>query len=263
MAKERQREEMSESEERRARIRKQAEELNSEYARAEQERMLESSKKNFGKRKDQLATRAADMIQKYGKDYFMSQTLLTFLDVAIQMEDTIDMLTDVSTAVSCITDAMQCMDNILQINAASLESTQNVNHGFFARRKAKKRMQKTINNNLGRIKEIMFMMEGSQQLAFSITEGLQKANKKTQKRLAKNAASRTKYQVKRNGGSLPPTNAELMVDKILSERSGGTGSGGGTGNNGGTSIGGAQFGGGTGAPANVGGSGTDDISDIL
>ena len=85
MARERQMEEMSESEERRARIRKQAEQLDSEYARAEQERQLADSKKNFGKRKEQLASRAADMIQKYGKDYFMSQTLLTFLDVAIQM----------------------------------------------------------------------------------------------------------------------------------------------------------------------------------
>lgn len=251
MARERQKEEMSDSEERRARIRRQAEELNSEYDRAEHERRLEDSKKNFGKRKDMLASRAADMIQKYGKDYFMSQTLLTFLDVAIQMEDTIDMLTDVGTAVSCITDAMQCMDNILQINAVALESSQQVNHGFFARRKAKKRMQKTIANNLGRIKEIAYMMESSQQLAFAITDGLQKSNKKTQKRLAKTAERRKKYDVKRGDGAVP-TNAEKMVDKILSERS-------------------SASGGNAPVPPPISGnqqspaanSGTDDISDIL
>lgn len=256
MARERQREELSESEERRARIRKQAEELDNEYVRAEQERKLESSKKNFGKRKDMLAARAADMIQKYGKDYFMSQTLLTFLDVAIQMEDTIDLLTDVSMAVSCITDAMLCMDNILQLNSSALDSTQRVNHGFWARRKAKKRMQKTITNNLGRIKEIMYMLESSQDLAFSITEGLQKSNVKTQKRLAKSAERRKKYEVKANGGApLPPTNAEKIVDKIISERNGGDGS---------TGAGGSA--GGVDAPAPAGGapaSGSDDISDIL
>lgn len=251
MAKERQREELSESEERRARIRKQAEELNSEYVRAEQERKLESSKKNFGRRKDMLATRAADMIQRYGKDYFMSQTLLTFLDVAIQMEDTIDLLTDVSMAVSCITDAMLCMDNILQLNSSALESTQKVKHGFWARHKAKRRMEKTITNNLGRIKEIMYMLESSQDLAFSITEGLQKSNKKTQKRLAKSAERRKKYEVKANGGSpLPPTNAEKMVDKIISERMGGNGAPAGAG-----SVD-------TSAPAG-GSAGSDDISDIL
>lgn len=249
MAKERQMEAKSDSEERRARIRRQAEELDSEYAREEQERKLQNSKANFGKRKELLASRAADMIQKYGKDYFMSQTLLTFLDVAIQMEDTIDMLTDVGMAVSCITDAMGCMDNILQINATALESTQKVNHGFFARRKARKRMEKTITNNLGRIKEIMFMLESSQDLAFSITEGLQKSNKKTQKRLAKSAARRKSYEVKRNGGSaLPPTNAEIMVDKILSARNAGAGDGVDT-----VSPPTAPA-----APA-----GTDDISDIL
>lgn len=256
MARERQREELSESEERRARIRKQAEELDNEYVRAEQERKLESSKKNFGKRKEMLASRAADMIQKYGKDYFMSQTLLTFLDVAIQMEDTIDLLTDVSMAVSCITDAMLCMDNILQLNASALDSTQKVNHGFWARRKAKKRMQKTITNNLGRIKEIMFMLESSQDLAFSITEGLQKSNVKTQKRLAKSAERRKKYEIKANGGSpLPPTNAEKMVDKIISERSGGGDGSAGAGSTGGgdtyTPVGGGSAG------------GLDDISDIL
>ena len=257
MAKERQREEMSESEERRARIRKQAEELDSEYERAEQERKLASSKANFGKRKELLASRAADMIQKYGKDYFMSQTLLTFLDVAIQMEDTIDVLTDVSMAVSCITDAMSCMDNILQMNASALESSQRVNHGFWARRKAKKRMRKTIDNNLGRIKEIMFMLEGSQDLAFSITEGLQKSNKKTQKRLAKSAERRKKYEVKANGGSpLPPTNAEKMVDQIISDRNGG-------GDGAGSVPSAAPAGGSMGGGASGGATGSDDISDIL
>ena len=164
------------------------------------------------------------------------------------------MLTDVSMAVSCITDAMLCMDNILQVNAMSLESSQKVNHGFWARRKAKKRMQKTIDNNLGRIKEIMYMMESSQELAFSITEGLQRSNKKTQKRLAKAAERRKKYEVKSNGGSpLPPSNAEKMVDQILSERNGGGTAGGGAAGGTVSSVGGG---------ATVGG-GTDDISDIL
>lgn len=253
MAKERQREELSESEERRARIQRQAEELNNEYARAERERQLEDSKKNFGRRKEQLAARAADMIQKYGKDYFMSQTLLTFLEVAIQMEDTIDMLTDVSLAVSCITDAMGCMDNILQVNAMALESSQSMNHGFWARRKARKNMQRTIDNNVGRIKQIMFMMTGSQELAYSITEGLQKSNRKMQKRLAKNAERSKKREVKSGGAvSSTPTHAEMMVDKILSERSGGGDVGGGAGSTGAP-----------GAGASGGAMGSDDISDIL
>ena len=254
MAKDQRMQEMSESEQRRERIRRQAEELDHEYARAEKERQLEDSKKSFGKRKEQLATRAADMIQKYGKDYFMSQTLLTFLEVAIQMEDTIDMLTDVSLAVSCITDAMGCMDDILQVNALSLESSLQTNHGFWARRKAKKRMQRTIDNNLGRIKQIMFMMTGSQELAFSITEGLQKSNVKMQKRLAKNAERSKKREVKSGGPSTgAPSNAEKMVDQILTER-GGSGDGGagdpGVGAGGGVASGGAVGGG-------------DDISDIL
>ena len=262
MAKDQRMQEKSESEERRERIRRQAEELDNEYARAEKERQLEDSKRSFGKRKEQLAARAADMIQKYGKDYFMSQTLLTFLEVAIQMEDTIDMLTDVSLAVSCITDAMGCMDDILQVNALSLESSLQTNHGFWARRKAKKRMQRTIDNNLGRIKQIMFMMTGSQELAFSITEGLQKSNLKMQKRLAKNAERSKKHEAKSSGASTgAPSSAERMVDKILSERGGGSGAGDSSVSAGDGAVGGGVAGGGIAGGGAVGGG--DDISDIL
>ena len=101
----------------------------------------------------------------------------------------------------------------------------------------------------------MFMLEGSQSLAFSITEGLQKSNKKTQKRLAKNAERRKKYEVKANGGSpLPPTNAEKMVDQIISDRNGGAGDGGSA-----TPPASPMGGNNAGAPS----SGSDDISDIL
>lgn len=257
MAKERQKEEMTESEARRKAIREQREKLDAENVRADQERQLQQSKANFGKRKDQLAARAADMIQKNGRDYFMSQTLLTFLDITIQMEDTIDMLTDINLAVSCITDAMSCMDDILQLNQMALQSSTQQNHGFFARRRAKKQMQKAIDNNLGRIKQICDMVTGSQELAYSITEGMQKANAKTQKRLAKSAAKRKKLEAKTpSGAPQAPSAGEQLVNKIISER--GSAAGGGAPNGGG-----APVSGGGAAPVTGGAPSSGSYDDIL
>ena len=218
MAKERQRE-MSESEERKARINQRIQDLDAEYEKVEKERKLEESQKAFGKRKEILANKAADMIAKHGKDYFMSQTMLTFLDVAIQMEDAISMLNDVNTAMSCITDAISCMDNILEVNALALDTTLEKKHGFFARRKAKKRIRQTIRNNNGRMKEISDVLSGNQMIAISIVNALKKSNKSMQEMMEKNAAKQKKLEARTpqsaHGG---PSSAEKLVDGILGER---------------------------------------------
>lgn len=225
MAKERQHE-MSEREERRARIESRVRELDDKYEKAEKERKLEQSKQTFDKRKQELASRAADMIASRGKDYFLSQTMLTFLDVAIQMEEAISMLNDVNTAMACITDAISCMDNILEVNALALDSTLAKKHGFFQRLKTKKRIRNTIRNNNGRMKEISEVLAGNQQIALSIVNALKKSNKSMQEMMAKNAAKQKKYESKSKGQpAAGPSQAEKLVESILSARSAEDGAG--------------------------------------
>lgn len=195
MAKQRQHE-PTESEERRARIESRVQELDAKYEKAEKERKLVESKETFDKRKKELAARAADMIASRGKDYFLSQTMLTFLDVAIQMEEAIAMLNDVNTAMACITDAISCMDNILEVNALALDSTLAKKHGFFERRRTRKRIKKTIRNNNGRMREISEVLAGNQQIALSIVNALKKSNRSMQDMMAKNAAKQKKYESK-------------------------------------------------------------------
>ena len=62
------------------------------------EKAIEASKNNFKNKKEKLANRAAEFIIKYGKDDYRSQIMITFLDVALQMEDAINLTNDVGTA---------------------------------------------------------------------------------------------------------------------------------------------------------------------
>ena len=62
------------------------------------EKAIEASKTHFKNKKDKLANRAAEFIIKYGKDDYRSQIMITFLDVALQMEDAINLTNDVGTA---------------------------------------------------------------------------------------------------------------------------------------------------------------------
>lgn len=252
MAKERQVEELSESEERRRRIIDERERAKGITERAQQEQKLEQSQREFTARKELLAEHAADMIQKKGRDYHMSQLLLSYLDIAIQMEETIETLTDVSLGVSCITDAMGCMDDILNLNRMSLESSLKEKHGFFARLREKRRMRNAIANNLNRLKRVSIMITGSQSMAYAITDVMKKVSIKTQKKIAKINAKRNMEIAKVGGGApLPPSPGEQMVNGIISKRSGDDGAP-------------ATASGNVGGSAPVGGDGgLSDVSDLL
>lgn len=225
MSKERQHE-VTESDDRKARVNERVRELDNAYQKLEKERKVEESKQTFEKRKQELASRAADMIERHGKDYFLSQTMLTFLEVAIQMEEAISMLNDVNVAMSCITDAISCMDNILEVNSLALDSTMARKHGFFQRLKTKRRIRATIRNNNGRMREISSVLSGNQKIAFSIVNALQKSNREMQTFMSKSMAKQKKLEAKKAPTTASaPTSAEIMVDGILNARGGSDGAG--------------------------------------
>lgn len=253
MSKQKQRE-LTPAEERQQRVEQKMQDLDKEYLRLEKEQKLKDSKVAFGKRKQELAERVADMIESHGKDYFMSQTMMMFLDVAIQMEDLLTMLTDVNLAMSCVTDAMVFMDDILETNDLQLDSTLNVKHGFWQRLKAKRKIRKTIRNNNGRMKEMTLRMTSSQKIAINITNALMKSSGEMRTAMERNAARQKKFVAKRSddGSATGDSAAARLVSDILVKRGGASKVDGGS----------PSFG--SGGPVGGGASSsTDDISDIL
>lgn len=183
------------------------------------EKAIEASKNNFKAKKDKLADRAAEFIIKYGKEDYRSQIMITFLDVALQMEDAINLCNDVGTAMGCITEAIGCMDDILLTNEFQIEGTLSTKYGFFARRARKKKLQKAIKNNAGRMKQICDTLVGNQEMAQSIVNSLKKSSIQMQEMMQKNAAKQKKIEIKRNpSAATQPSPAESLVDEIVRSR---------------------------------------------
>ena len=166
--------------------------------------------------KDKLADRAAEFIIKYGKEDYRSQIMLTFLDVALQMEDAINLTHDVGTAMGCITEAIGCMDDLLLTNELPIDGTLTTKHGFFARWKRKRKLQKAIRNNAGRMKQICDTLVGNQEMAQAIVNSLKKSSIKMQIMMQKNAEKQRKRELKYNPAArTTPSAAETLVDELV------------------------------------------------
>ncbi len=180
---------------------------------------IETSKNNFNAKIQKLQERAADFVIKYGKEDYRSQIMLTFLNVAIEMRDAIELTNDIGTAMSCITEAITCMDDILQENMFQIEGTLTTKYGFWERRRRKKQLKKAISNNAGRMKQICDMLIGNQQMATAIVNSLRASSIQMQKMMQKNNEKQKKINMKNSGGApLPPSEGEKIVDGIIAAR---------------------------------------------
>lgn len=184
---------------------------------------MEQSKKEFAKKKQALASRAAEFIMQYGKDDYRSQIMMTFLDVSLQMEDAINLLHDVNTAMSCIGEAIGCMDDILSNQELILENSLQQNYGFFARLKRKRKLNKAIKNNAGRMKQVCDSLVGSQKMAIAIVSSLKKSSLKMQVMMEKNIQKQKKQELKQKAAASSEarsSKAEEMVAEIVAAKGG-------------------------------------------
>ncbi|MDE6293347.1 MAG: hypothetical protein K2L88_01845 [Clostridiales bacterium] len=247
---------MSERERRRAIIDNRARELDEKVDADRKEQEIAEKRRKFSERRQELEDRAVQLTLERGREDYLTQMLTMFLDVTIQMEDLISTLNDVSKAMLCITEAMTCMDSILETTYEALDETTKVSHSWRERRKKKKKIQRAMRNNEGRMIEIVNMLESTHKMAFGMQSTFQKSTARMQAKLAKQAAKQRKIQEKQrknNGGVEPmPSRAQQLIDKRVSEASDGNGAGGGEGS---APVGGT-------AP-NAGGASTGAYDDIL
>ena len=185
---------------------------------------MEQDKQQFLAKQQELAETAAEIILEYGRENYLSQILMTFLDVSIQMEGAIKTMQAVEKAMTCIGQAMNCMDSILDSYKLILEGSLEHKYGFWQRRKNKRQLKKAISNNVGRMMQICDSLVGSQELALSVATSLEKASRKMQATMQKNAQKQAKRQAKLHKGEGAPsansTKAEEMVKAIVEAKNG-------------------------------------------
>ncbi len=261
---ERQHEEMSAKEKRRALIKERAQELDEEYRLADQEQRIADQRASFNERCRKLEEKTYARIEKYGEQDLTAQMLMSLLEVTIQMSEAIEVITSIGEAVATISDAMLCVDETMKLITDSLSLTQASNYGFWARRKAKRNIRRTIDNNIGRMKQMTMMLSGSMEIADMLTDSMQQMSVGQQKMMAKRAKKQEKRQQKmqKNGTTafVANPNAKRRMDEIRASRSAAGGD---------TTIGGGDTSGGTytppatgSAPATGGASSFSDLEDL-
>lgn len=220
---------MSERERRRVIIEERTRALDEKTDADRRAREIQQKREKFSQRRQELEDRAVQLTLERGREDYLTQMLTMFLDVTIQMEDMINTLTDVSKAMQCITEAMTCMDSILETTYEALDETTATNHGWRERRKKKKKIKRAMRNNEGRMIEIVNMLESTHKMAYGMQNSFQKSTARMQAKLAKQAEKQRKIQAKQrknSGGAEPmPSRAQQLIDKRVSEVSGGAGDG--------------------------------------
>ena len=165
--------------------------------------------------------------------------LMSLLEVTIQMSEAIEVISSIGEAVATISDAMLCVDETMKLITDSLSLTQAANYGFWARRRAKRNIRRTIDNNIGRMKQMTMMLSGSMEIADMLTESMQQMSVGQQKMMAKRAKKQEKLQQKRqkNGTTsfVANPNAKRRIDEMRASRAAGDGA-----ETGGGSTGGGQ-----------------------
>ena len=221
MAKQEQQQQKSELEKR---VDAQYEQAMNKIRQEQNKKRMEQDKQQFLAKQQELAETAAEVIMEYGRENYLSQILMTFLDVSIQMEGAIKTMQAVEKAMTCIGQAMNCMDSILDSYKLILEGSMEHKYGFWQRRKNKRQLKKAISNNVGRMMQICDSLVGSQELALSVATSLEKASRKMQAAMEKNQKKQAKRQAKLHKGEQAPavnsTKAEQMVKAIVESRNG-------------------------------------------
>lgn len=191
------------------------------------ERQIEEQREQFNQRVQKLEELTLRMIDKHGEEYYMSQLLMTFLDVNIQMQETLETMSAIGQAMNTITEAMTCMDTIMTTTREAMNNTTRQNYGFFARRKYKREMRQVIRNQEGRMMQMADMLEMGQDVAMTTAESMQRAAIRTQQRTARNAERQKRRQAKlqKSSGGAPVEINSLAKQRLAQLRAERTGSG--------------------------------------
>ncbi len=206
---------------------------------------------------DTLARKAIKFAELYGESDYRYQMMVTFLDVAFQMKDAIELITSVQVATSYLSTAIQFIDDSIDYEDSVNNQILAKSYGPFATLKRRIIMRRAQRNNRKRLDTAIKNIVSRVEMAHDITDSLRTSFERMRASMAKADEKRRKKEAKRvaNGGTPLPNQdralnyiAELKGDKPTAPASGSAGAS--AGSSAGTST------------APEGGS-TPDIDDIL
>ena len=187
-----------------------------EEEKKENERLRAERAQKFDERIVGLANQAVDRMLEYGEEDYLTQMLTTFLDLAIQLKETMKSLSAINLAMECLDDAVRFMDDSMKSDEELMRGWRAENYGFFARLKKKREMKKAIRNNVGRMQMTVDGLMLKYQMATDITTALQSAMTKMTGKMKKQRAKKKKS--KNSAIPVEDTPATRMIREIAAKR---------------------------------------------
>ena len=191
-----------------------------------QEREMKEQLDRLGAACTRLAEQAAQFAMDYGYDDFRTEMMMEFLDMLIEINESMKLFSATSSVMATITEAIGMVDDVMNFNREALTSTTKTKYGFFRRLREKRRLKKAMRNNQARMMAMYDTILAQQEMATGMTESLGRAaasmRERREKLKAKRAkrneklAKRGKTSIRFSDGSA----AARMVAGIVAARSG-------------------------------------------
>ena len=96
------------------------------------------------------------------------EILLPFLEVAVEMQGIIEIITSVNEVVQLIGEAINLLDTTMQSSQQAIINTNQVKYGWFQKLKRKMQQRAAINNNKRRAEAIADSLVGHYEMAMSL-----------------------------------------------------------------------------------------------
>ncbi len=123
----------------------------------------------YNEKVDQLSEKIIyHMQQKTAVSEQVVEILLPFLEVAIEMQGIIEIITSVNEVVQLIGEAINLLDTTMQSSQNAILSTTQVKYGWFQKLKRKIQQRAAINNNRRRAEAIADSLVGHYEMAMAL-----------------------------------------------------------------------------------------------
>lgn len=152
----------------------------------------QQNEQRFNARLDELAIATDRMERERGAEDHLTVLMQAFLEVALELQDMMQTINSISTAMECLSDAISFIDDAINFDKILFQQSAAQPHGFFARQRSRKLMKKAIRNNTGRMYELAESMVYKYKMVIGLSDAMQDACMKMKSVMGKQADKRKK-----------------------------------------------------------------------
>ena len=188
-----------------------------------QKKLCQEQREAYDEQVKTLAMQVAETTLDYGEDHYLTHMMVMFLEMAVQMQETIKVMTASQEAILTIQKAMGVVKSALNFNMQVAEFLTEQPMGFFARLRRSRKMRKanrnTVNSIITVFKEVMNYSKMAQNMAEamrSVSESMQRSTARARKRQMKRQAKMS-GKAAASGAPAAPSPVQALIDHAVAE----------------------------------------------